>query len=98
MDINNLVFIKEWSSSPVHWQDMGRAQLNKIIRSFNDWQREVGINDSCDIKSARAILVTIREAEQTWASQDGGEEWIVELSKIKLLVHDLLYCFNIEIK
>lgn len=72
-------FVPEWRASDVAWQQAGRDKLNKIIRLYNAWQRD----EDFDREVGKKVLVHILEAQQTWAKQDGGEEWLNELNRME---------------
>lgn len=83
-----LTFVNEW---PVHgtsiaWQQEGRRRLNIVVRLYNRWQVEAGKRQFFDTSGALEVLALVEEGKQTWARQDGGESWLVELDRIESLV------------
>ena len=78
----DLTFIEEWDEDTyIEWRRDGRRRLNVIIRKFNDWQRDVGM-ECADEKTPRLLMILIIEAKQTWARRDGGWEWVKVLDQM----------------
>lgn len=79
-------FEEEWDENPpedfrIEWQVEGRKKLNKVIRSFNEWQMD-GFPDS----GKQKLLALIEHGIQTFGLTNGGSQWMAALERMKAFV------------
>ncbi len=80
-------FIKRWDvNTNVGWWKESRAELNKVIDAYNDWQ----IHDNCASDKAEILLRKIEYGKQTIGAQDGGEGYLEELENMEKFVRSLV--------
>jgi hypothetical protein len=71
-------FVSEWpTDTDIDWWNQGRAQLNPIIKAYNQWQI-----DGFDTDEAVRLRAQIICGIQTFATRDGGGGWRDELQEM----------------
>lgn len=77
---NNDKYFDEWpETTPIEWWNVGRKQLNVVIRIVNEWTL-----DGCDANCVPRILRHIDKDLQTFAAKDGGSGWQEELITMQI--------------
>jgi len=73
----NYRFLSKWdiANNDAGWVKNSRAELNKVIDEYNQWQ----INGFHSGEDVRRLLALIEYGKQTFGSQEGGESYMEEL-------------------
>jgi hypothetical protein len=71
---------EEWDeNTPIGWWNEGRKRLNLVIRMTNVWQ----LDQNFDEEEGEKILAHINLGKRSWATRDGGSEWLETLITIE---------------